>query len=42
MEIELLTVFGQQLSEKESIMKVLLEVGDSLGQLYLIVEPIEQ
>jgi len=42
MKIELLTVLCQQLSEKEAIMKVFFEIGDSFRELYLVVEPIKQ
>ncbi len=42
MKVELLTVLGQQLAEKKAVMKILLKVGDSFGQLDLIVEPVQQ
>jgi hypothetical protein len=42
MKVKLLTVLGQQLAEKKAVMKILLKVGDSFGQLDLIVEPVQQ
>jgi hypothetical protein len=42
MKIELLAVLGQQLPEEEAIVKVFLEISNPPGELYLVVEPIQQ
>jgi hypothetical protein len=42
MEVELLTVLAEQLSEKEAIMKVFFKIADSFLQLNLVVEPVQQ
>ena len=41
-EVELLTVLGEQFSEEVAVVEVLLEAGHSSTQLHLIVEPVEQ
>jgi hypothetical protein len=40
MEVELLTVFGEKLSEEESIMEIFLKIANASAELDLIVEPV--
>lgn len=40
MEVELLAVLGEEFSEKKPVVEILLEVGDALRQLDLVVEPV--
>lgn len=40
-EVELLVVLGEELSEEVAIAEILFEVGDSFGELNLLIEPVE-
>ena len=40
-EVELLAELAEEFPEQEPIVEIFLEVGDALGQLHLVVEPVD-
>lgn len=42
MKVKLLAILGEQLPEEKAVMEIFLEVGDAFGELYLVVEPVQQ